>query len=146
MFLLPNELVFKLFTFLNFNDLIKLYNMPEFIIYRLELKKIINKNENEERNYRNQIINTFLIKKSIDKIENYQLGIDLDSGRWPNEGIISTLNSIKFHKDQIEKLKNNEKIDTTILSLKNNDKLNNYWNSNPTYLNYFTYYCKVPRS
>ncbi|VVU94752.1 hypothetical protein CPAV1605_477 [seawater metagenome] len=144
---LPTEVWQKIIAeFLFFNDWIKLLKIKEFKNHRLYINQLVQKYLNKQIEYRTLVVNQFLNTNIKEKIESYDLGLRLDSGRWSIENVIMTTESLNFYKDLKLSLQSNPQIDSIIKSIKDNDEINNCWGDNPVHFNGSnTFFCQIPR-
>ena len=104
MFPLPIEMVEEILKYLDISDIRKLNKMIEFIDFMWLFQKNINKNLNDCVNYYNEIYR-IQVKNNITKdLERFELGYDLDRGRWSVKIINEVLDSIQFCKYLLKRL------------------------------------------
>ena len=115
MFPLPIEMVEEILKYLEISDIRKLNKMIEFRDFRWLFQKNINKNLEDCVNYYNEIYR-IQVKNNITKdIERFELGYNLDRGRWSVKMINEVSDSIQYYRYLLKRIeKNNFRINKFI--------------------------------
>lgn len=120
---LPHELwLYIIDTFLNDNNNRTLLKIPEFKEYWPYLNKISDMKKLETQKYYNNIHIDYIISTTTSIIDNIDLGLRLDSGRWSNNMIKHQINKKNKHIECIKFLQTYPNIETSIIYFNQSNK------------------------